>query len=97
VAYPIKGTPYFDRVASRVASPVPWEHGSDRDSIVEGRHSRSFYRHATRWMLSEVALEAERHRLPRPRYRRMARAYLGSAAGRLGMRATRHRRDGAAP
>jgi radical SAM superfamily enzyme YgiQ (UPF0313 family) len=58
VAYPIKGTPYFNDVAERVSSAVPWTQGSDRDFRIRGRHSRSFYRSADELLRAEVELES---------------------------------------
>ncbi len=56
VAYPIKGTPYYSQVESRILSDKSWEARSDRDLTVAGRYSRRFYSFATRWMVNEVAL-----------------------------------------
>ena len=56
VAYPIKGTPYFDEVASQVVSSTPWPQGSDRDFRVRGRHSRRFFQFADELLRSEVEL-----------------------------------------
>jgi radical SAM superfamily enzyme YgiQ (UPF0313 family) len=89
VAYPIKGTPYYDAVADRVHALKPWAEGSDRDLTVLGRHSRRFYQHATRWMVNEVA----RHRLSReqrPPYGRLLKSTVNAKRGRLGMLLTRH-------
>jgi anaerobic magnesium-protoporphyrin IX monomethyl ester cyclase len=56
VSYPIKGTPYFDAVASRVVSPRAWAESSDRDFQIRGRHSRRFYQFADQLLRSEVEL-----------------------------------------
>lgn len=56
VAYPIKGTPYFDQVAGRVKSSIPWPEGSDRDYRIAGRHSRRFFQFADELLRSEVEL-----------------------------------------
>jgi len=56
VAYPIKGTPFFDEVAANVVSGRAWAEGSDRDYQVRGRHSRGFYQHADRLLRNEYAL-----------------------------------------
>jgi radical SAM superfamily enzyme YgiQ (UPF0313 family) len=56
VAYPIKGTPYFDSVASRVVAQKNWSEGSDRDFAVRDRHSRRFYQFADQLLRSEVEL-----------------------------------------
>jgi anaerobic magnesium-protoporphyrin IX monomethyl ester cyclase len=59
VSYPIKGTPYFEEVSSRIVSLKAWAEGSDRDYRIRGRHSRRFYQHADQLLRSEVEL----HRL----------------------------------
>lgn len=84
VAYPIKGTPYYDEVASRVIGLRAWEDGSDRDTTVAGRHSRRFYSFATRWMVNEVAWQRE-WGSPRRSYRRLAKTYVNARLGRAGM------------
>jgi anaerobic magnesium-protoporphyrin IX monomethyl ester cyclase len=56
VSYPIKGTPYFDEVASRVINAKSWAEGSDRDHQIRGRHSRRFYQFADQLLRSEVEL-----------------------------------------
>lgn len=55
VSYPIKNTPYFHAVADRVHLPKSWEEASDRDYVIAGRHSRAYYKHADRWLRSDVA------------------------------------------
>ena len=92
VAYPIKGTEYYRQVADRVRATHRWEEGSDRDLTITGRRSRRFYRHATRWMVSSVALEKER-RATRRSYVRMARSFASAAVGRIGMLATQHEKE----
>lgn len=46
VSYPIRGTPYYERSASKLVSIGAWEDRTDRDFAIRGRHSRQFYRHA---------------------------------------------------
>ena len=87
LAYPIKGTPYYEEVAARVVPLKPWEEGSDRETTVVGRHSRRFYSFATRWMVNEVAWHRESGSFRRS-YRRMAKTYLNARLGRIGMRLT---------
>ena len=56
VSYPIKGTPYFDRVQDKVESPGPWSQSSDRDFSISGRPSREYYALADTLLKSEVEL-----------------------------------------
>src|SRR5436305_13175250 len=55
VSYPIKGTPYFNRVADRLISIKAWHEGTDRDFRIRGRHSREFYKQADRLLRSEMS------------------------------------------
>jgi radical SAM superfamily enzyme YgiQ (UPF0313 family) len=59
VAYPIKGTGYFDDVAPSVVNGSEWERSSDREYRIRGRHSRQYYHFADQLLKNEVAL----HRL----------------------------------
>ncbi len=93
VAYPIKGTGYYQRVEDRLIPPRSWAHGTDRDISVRGRHSDRFYRFANRWMVNELE-RARMQESGRRDYRRLARATVNAHAGRLGMRLLRHQRQG---
>jgi radical SAM superfamily enzyme YgiQ (UPF0313 family) len=55
VSYPIKGTPYFERVANRLVSIAGWDQSTDRDIRIQGRHSRRFYQHADELLKSEMS------------------------------------------
>jgi anaerobic magnesium-protoporphyrin IX monomethyl ester cyclase len=90
VAYPIRGTPFYDEVADRVSAEGEWAAGSDRDLRIRGRRTRLYYRWAQRWMAAEVARDRHwRH----GRYVRAARAAAAAGAGRLGMKLLAHRRE----
>jgi radical SAM superfamily enzyme YgiQ (UPF0313 family) len=56
VAYPIKGTPYYESTRQRLVQLQPWSETSDRELRIKGRHSREFYEHADRLLRDEVAL-----------------------------------------
>ena len=57
VAYPIRGTAYFEAVKDRVVSPKAWEEGSDRDFQIRGRYSRRYYQNVDRLLRAEVELD----------------------------------------
>jgi radical SAM superfamily enzyme YgiQ (UPF0313 family) len=59
VSYPIKGTPYFDRVESRLVSIAGWRESTDRDFRLKGRHSRRFYQYADELLRSEMSTVPE--------------------------------------
>jgi radical SAM superfamily enzyme YgiQ (UPF0313 family) len=83
VAYPIKGTPYYEAAGDRVRTSKKWEDRSDRDLCVEGQRSSLYYRLVRHWMTGEVALDrAWRER----RYVRAARSGVQAGIARLGMR-----------
>jgi radical SAM superfamily enzyme YgiQ (UPF0313 family) len=56
VSYPIKGTPYYSKVASRVVQIKPWGQTSDREFDIAGRRPREFYRIADELLRYEVEL-----------------------------------------
>jgi radical SAM superfamily enzyme YgiQ (UPF0313 family) len=59
VSYPIKGTPYFEKVASRVVNIKPWAKTTDRDVQIRGRHSRRFYKYADELLRSEMCSQPD--------------------------------------
>ena len=56
VSYPIKGTPYYKQVSSRLVQLKPWAETSDRELEISGRRSREFYRIADQLLRHEVEL-----------------------------------------
>lgn len=89
VSYPIKGTPYYDQVAERLA-PQAWADGTDRDLVVRGRPVRTYYDFARRWMTAEVAKDQHWRR---GRYASAARSASSALVGRIGMAVTANWRE----
>jgi len=85
VAYPIKGTPYYESVKDRLVEPGDFASTTDRDVDVAGRPGPRYYRFARRWMTAEVARHRHWHG---GRYARAARAAVSAAVGRVGMALT---------
>jgi anaerobic magnesium-protoporphyrin IX monomethyl ester cyclase len=56
VAYPIKGTPYYDSVRDSLVQLKPWAQTTDREIELRGRHSRRFYSYADQLLRDEVDL-----------------------------------------
>jgi radical SAM superfamily enzyme YgiQ (UPF0313 family) len=56
VAYPIKGTGYFDDVSPSLLTPEVWAASTDRDWKIRGRRPRGYYQFADQLLKSEVAL-----------------------------------------
>lgn len=59
VSYPIKGTPYFERVSSRLVGIADWSRSTDRDLRIKGRHSSRFYQYADDLLRNEMAAEPD--------------------------------------
>jgi len=59
VSYPIKGTPYFDRVSPCLVSLAGWDQSTDRDFRVGARHSSAFHRHTGELLRSEMASDPD--------------------------------------
>ena len=56
VSYPIKGTPYYNRISQKLVQIGSWGQTSDRELKIRGRHTRTFYGHADKLLREEVAL-----------------------------------------
>jgi anaerobic magnesium-protoporphyrin IX monomethyl ester cyclase len=54
VSYPIKGTPYYQQIQSKLVQLKPWGQSSDREIKIRGRHSREYYAHADKLLRDEV-------------------------------------------
>ncbi len=67
VSYPIKGTPYFDRVQPNLVTLRPWAESTDRDFLIRGRHSRRFYAQADELLRSETAPTPDPNRIAEAR------------------------------
>jgi anaerobic magnesium-protoporphyrin IX monomethyl ester cyclase len=63
VSYPIKGTPYFDRVSSKIVRIKGWKETSDREVAIRGRHSRRFYQYADELLRAEMEREPDSSRV----------------------------------
>jgi radical SAM superfamily enzyme YgiQ (UPF0313 family) len=90
VAYPIRGTPYFDDVRERMSTPEDWLTSSDRDHRVRGRPSSKYYSFATDRLRAEVALHASTGRPLSSNAPVAAKATLALARARFGMWRTRN-------
>jgi len=64
VAYPIRNTGYFAKVADRITRSTPWATGSDRDVVLGGRPDRAYYRDVDQWLRHDVAAHRERESDP---------------------------------
>ncbi|MFN0091196.1 MAG: B12-binding domain-containing radical SAM protein [Acidimicrobiales bacterium] len=86
VSYPIKGTPYYDKVANRLAVTAEWAQRTDRDFRITGRRSRRYYRAADEWLHAEV----DAFRLEADNPAEAARRRAAGAAARAELLAAAH-------
>lgn len=93
VSYPIKGTPYYDQVSDRISANGNWESITDRDLVINGRHSKRYYSYANRWMVNEVALHKQINNDGR-NVLKMVKYFANSSLGRLGMALTNREVEG---
>jgi radical SAM superfamily enzyme YgiQ (UPF0313 family) len=93
LAYPIKGTPFYEDVKQRIIFKEEWASGSDRNFGIAGRHSPLFYAHAQKWIQSQVELAKELRRGV-PGYLNAARLYVKSKRHRASMYITRNQVEG---
>jgi len=59
VSYPIKGTPYYQEIQSKLVQLKPWGQASDREIRIRGRHSQQYYAHADKLLRDEVELSRQ--------------------------------------
>lgn len=83
-SYPIRGTNYAKDVGDRAVNHKPWAIASDRETIIRGRRSQSYYLAARAW----IENDAEAHRMWRAGERflalkRAVKARVARAAMRL--------------
>ncbi|MCG8605460.1 B12-binding domain-containing radical SAM protein [bacterium] len=91
VAYPIKGTEYYDQLDGRVVSHGSWQEQTDRDLLVAGRRSRRYYGFVNRWLVHDVALHRQLSN-GRPKSTKVVGHFLNAKLGRLGMALTKHKK-----
>ncbi|WP_375175183.1 B12-binding domain-containing radical SAM protein [Pseudooceanicola sp.] len=85
VAYPIKGTPYYDQVADRLVAPRDWSESTERDARIRGRRSRGYFAAAEAWIGAEVELSRIRRGMSSASVTRVPRLWLSAQKHRLSM------------
>jgi radical SAM superfamily enzyme YgiQ (UPF0313 family) len=90
VAYPIKGTPFYDTVESRLVEPRPWELRTERQLSFGGRYSKRFYWFATRRLVNEVNLyKLQFRKRNKKKIVQKATMFAKVQVARIGMKLTR--------
>ncbi|MBC7875620.1 MAG: B12-binding domain-containing radical SAM protein [Anaerolineales bacterium] len=91
LAYPIKGTPYYQKVENRILARSSWDERSDRQLSVVGRRSRRYYSFANRWLVNTVLLDREKKGTANPL--KVIKAKVNEVIGRAGMWMTNNERE----
>jgi len=92
VSYPIKGTKYYNEVEHKVISNFDWDFMNDRDYIVQGRYSKKYYDHVTRWMVNRVLLSQLIQKKSFDFYK-IFKLLVHSLIGRIGMFLTKNEKE----
>ncbi len=85
VAFPIKGTEFYERVQDRVAVDENWSSRNQNKLLFRGKYPRLYYWFAVRWLVKEVNVSRMWREKRRP-YRRIVVEGLKVAVARLGVR-----------
>jgi radical SAM superfamily enzyme YgiQ (UPF0313 family) len=95
VAYPIKGTGYYESEAaqSAIVNDLAWTQSSDRHYKIKGRHSRRYYDFVNRRLQSEVQVARLRENGTPRRWLSFAKAQANAALGKFGMALTRREKE----
>lgn len=88
VSYPIKGTPYYEKMSDKLVQLAPWSATSDRELKIKGRHTRQFYSHVDKLLRDEVARARLLEGSERGDANRLATLEQGIRAARAGMQST---------
>src|SRR5215831_4064164 len=86
VAFPMKGTPFFDRVQERIIANENWSSRNQNKLLFKAKYSRLYYWFAVRWLVKEVSV-AKMWREKRRPYRKIAQEALKVAVARAGVAA----------
>lgn len=87
LAYPIRGTPFYEDVESRIVERAPWHRRTERMLSVKDRYSDAFYWFANRRLVNEVNF----HRLwnnGKQNYFRIVKTFGKAKIAQVGMEIT---------
>jgi radical SAM superfamily enzyme YgiQ (UPF0313 family) len=86
IAFPIKGTEFYQRVQERVIPNDNWSSRNQNKLLFKGKYPRLYYWFAVRWLVKEVNVD-KMWRLPKPPYPRIFVESAKAAVARLGVAA----------
>lgn len=89
VAYPIKGTGFYEKVSLELDRPGPWDRTPERQCSFHGRYCKPFYWFANRRVVNEVRLHQLRMNNGRVRFDTL-KLLAKVQVAKWGMEATKH-------
>ena len=84
VAFPIKGTSFYERVQDRLIPDDNWSSRNQNKLLFKGKYPRLYYWFAARWLVKEVNVDRMWRMEKRP-YPRIAIEAAKAAVARLGV------------
>jgi radical SAM superfamily enzyme YgiQ (UPF0313 family) len=84
VAFPIKGTEFYERVESRIIADENWSARNQNKLLFKGKYPRLYYWFAARWLVKEVNVD-RMWRLDNPPYLRIALETMKAIVARGGV------------
>ena len=84
VAFPIKGTEFYERVEDRIIADDNWSSRNQNKLLFRGKHPRLYYWFAARWLVKEVQI-ARMWREQTPPYRKILVESLKVVVARFGV------------
>ena len=84
VAFPIKGTEFYERVEDRVIVGDNWSSRNENKLLFKGKYPKLYYWFAARWLVKEVNI-ARMRREDNPPYARIIVEHLKMVVARLGV------------
>ena len=84
VAFPIKGTEFYERVQDRVIVDENWTSRNQNKLLFKGKYPRLYYWFAIRWLVKEVAVSRMWRQKSRP-YRKIVVEGLKVVVARVGV------------
>lgn len=92
VAYPIKGTGFYEKVSVNLVQPGPWDRTPEREISFRGRYCRPFYWFANRRLVNEVRFHQVRSNNGHAGLKAL-KLLAKARVARLGMSATKYFRS----
>src|SRR5437773_6541880 len=94
VAFPIKGTEFYERVENRIIPNENWSSRNQNKLLFKGKYPRLYYWFAARWLVKEVNVD-KMWRMPKRPYMRIVVESAKAVVARAELRSLMRRRSGA--